>query len=105
MLIRRAERFRYSDVTPYSLYLNRRSFMGLGLRGGLIAGAAALGLSPLDARAATPKGQALAAQKNAALSPPPPSRAPPPTTTSTSSGPTRRIRRGWAARSARGPGR
>ena len=68
MLIRRAERFRYSDVTPYSLYLNRRSFMGLGLRGGLIAGAAALGLSPLDARAATPKGQALAAQKNAALS-------------------------------------
>ena len=61
MLIRRSERFRYSDVTPYSLYLNRRSFMGLGLRGGLIAGAAALGLSPLDARAATPKGQALAA--------------------------------------------
>ena len=46
MLIRRAERFRYSDVTPYSLYLNRRSFMGLGLRGGLIAGAAALGAHP-----------------------------------------------------------
>src|SRR5882724_272848 len=64
MLIRRAERFRYSDVTPYPIYLDRRTF----IRGGLIAGAAALALTPRDARAATPKGQPLAAQKNAALS-------------------------------------
>src|SRR5258706_2069160 len=64
MLIRRAERFRYSDVTPSPICLDRRTF----IRGGLIAGAAALALTPRDARAATPKGQPLAAQKNAALS-------------------------------------
>ena len=64
MLIRRAERFTYSEITPYPTYLDRRSF----IRGGLIAGAAALALTPKGARAATPKGQPLAAQRNVPLS-------------------------------------
>ena len=64
MLIRRAERFTYSEITPYPTYLDRRSF----IRGGLIAGAAALALTPKSARAATPKGQPLAAQRNVPLS-------------------------------------
>ena len=60
MLIKQAERFRYSDVTPRPLYLTRRE---------LIAGAAALALAPRAAQAATtPSGQALAAARNAAVS-------------------------------------
>mgnify|MGYP003694443155 CR=1 FL=1 len=35
MLIRRAERFTYSDVTPYAAYLDRRTFMRLGMRLGI----------------------------------------------------------------------
>src|ERR687897_4823 len=53
-----------SDVTPRALYLDRRRFIASGL----VAGAAALALLPRETRAATPKGQPLAAQKNTAMS-------------------------------------
>jgi sulfoxide reductase catalytic subunit YedY len=59
MLIRRGERFRYSDITPRRLYLGRRELM---------AGAAALALAPAPAAAAARGGPALAAARNAGLS-------------------------------------
>ena len=60
MLIRQAERFRWSEITPRALYLSRRELM---------AGAAALALAPRPAFAsATPAGQALSAARNAAFS-------------------------------------
>ena len=37
MLIRRAERFTYSDVTPYPAYLDRRTFMRLVRTGPTLA--------------------------------------------------------------------
>jgi sulfoxide reductase catalytic subunit YedY len=64
MLIKRADRFTYSEVTPQGLYIDRRRF----ITAGLVGGAAALALMPRDARAAAPSGQPLAAQKNAAMS-------------------------------------
>jgi sulfoxide reductase catalytic subunit YedY len=65
MLIREADRFTSSEITPRALYLDRRRF----LAGSLVTGAAALALLPPDARAAAPpKGQPLAAQKNAGMS-------------------------------------
>ena len=59
MLIRRAPRFTASEITDPKLYLSRRALM---------AGAAALVLMPAPGGAATPKGQALAATRNAASS-------------------------------------
>ncbi|MBI2527495.1 MAG: protein-methionine-sulfoxide reductase catalytic subunit MsrP [Candidatus Rokubacteria bacterium] len=59
MLIRRAGRFKASEITPPQLYLQRRAFM---------VGAAALVLAPAGATAAPPAGQALKAPRNAALS-------------------------------------
>ena len=59
MLIRRAPRFTASEITEPKLYLSRRELM---------AGAAALALMPAPSGAATPKGQALAATRNAAFS-------------------------------------
>src|SRR5207247_6237384 len=59
MLIRRAPRFAASEITDPKLYLSRRELM---------AGAAALVLMPAPGGAATPKGQALTAARNAAFS-------------------------------------
>jgi sulfoxide reductase catalytic subunit YedY len=64
MLMGRGEGVKQSDVTPWSLYLDRRRFIASGL----VTGAAALVLLPRETRAATPKGQPLAAQKNAVMS-------------------------------------
>jgi sulfoxide reductase catalytic subunit YedY len=59
MLIRKAPRFKASEITDQNLYLNRRAFM---------AGAAALALLPAaaacEAGAATPSGQPLKATRN-----------------------------------------
>ncbi len=59
MLIRKAPRFKASDITDPNVYLNRRAFM---------AGAAALALLPAatacEAGAATPAGQPLKATRN-----------------------------------------
>src|SRR5262245_35500033 len=59
MLIRRAPRFTAGEITDRKLYLSRRELM---------AGAAALVLAPAPSDAATPKGQLLAATRNAAFS-------------------------------------
>ncbi len=59
MLIRRAPRFTASEITDPKLYLSRRELM---------AGAAALALTPGGGEAATPKGEPLAATRNAAFS-------------------------------------
>ena len=61
MLIRRASRFKASEITDPGLYVNRREFM---------VGAAALALWPSGAAAATPAtaGQPLKATRNAAFS-------------------------------------
>ena len=63
MLIRKAPRFKASDITDPNIYLNRRAFM---------AGAAALALLPAagasEAGAATPSGQPLKATRNPAFS-------------------------------------
>ncbi|MBI4638106.1 MAG: protein-methionine-sulfoxide reductase catalytic subunit MsrP [Candidatus Rokubacteria bacterium] len=60
MLIRKAPRFRSSEITDVKAYLNRRSFM---------AGAAALALTPSVARAAAPApGRPLAATRSPAFS-------------------------------------
>ncbi len=60
MLIKRGGGFTSSEITDHRLYLGRRAFM---------AGAAALVLAPAGAPAAAPPaGQALTAQRNAALS-------------------------------------
>ena len=65
MVIKRGEMFKHSDVTPRPLYLDRRRFIA----GGLVTGAAALAALPREVgAAAAPKGQPLAAQKNAAMS-------------------------------------
>jgi methionine sulfoxide reductase catalytic subunit len=64
MLIKRGDDWKYSDVTPRALYLDRRRF----ITSGLVTGAAALALFPRGATADAPKGQPLAAQKNATLS-------------------------------------
>jgi methionine sulfoxide reductase catalytic subunit len=65
MVIKRGEMFKQSDVTPRTLYLDRRRF----ITAGLVSGAAALALMPRTAGAAAPaKGQPLTAQKNAAMS-------------------------------------
>ncbi len=65
MVIKRGEMFKQSEVTPRPLYLDRRRF----LTAGLVSGAAALAALPRAAGAAAPpKGQPLAAQKNAAMS-------------------------------------
>ncbi len=60
MLIRRAPRFRASEITPEAVYLNRRAFMvGLG----------ALALAPAGAEGSTPPaGAPLKAARNAAFS-------------------------------------
>ena len=57
MLIKRAPRFKASEITDYRLYLNRREFM---------VGAAALALLPTAAQAAqaSAAGQPLAAKRN-----------------------------------------
>jgi sulfoxide reductase catalytic subunit YedY len=56
MLIRRAPDVKSSEITDYTLYLNRRSFM---------IGAAAFALAPsVSASAATPQGQPLPAKRN-----------------------------------------
>src|SRR5262249_52366515 len=58
MLIKRGGGFKASDVTPYSLYLDRRAFM---------VGAAALALAPCVGEAApAPAGPALPAPPNPA---------------------------------------
>src|SRR5258705_7480406 len=59
MLIRRAPRFTASEITDSKLYLSRRELM---------AGAAALAVMTAPGGATTPKGQALAATRNAAFS-------------------------------------
>ena len=63
MLIRHAPRFRSSEITPFEMYLNRRSF---------ILGAAGLALLPSHgeaaASAAPPAGQPLKAARNQAVS-------------------------------------
>src|SRR5262249_31245160 len=59
MLIRRAPRFAASEITDPKLYLSRRERM---------PGAPALACSPSSGAAATPKGQPLAATRNAAFS-------------------------------------
>jgi sulfoxide reductase catalytic subunit YedY len=59
MLIRRAPNIASSEITPFDLYLNRRSFL---------IGAAALALAPSGpAAAAAPAGQPLKATRNAAF--------------------------------------
>ena len=59
MLIRRAPDIKSSEITPFLLYLNRRSFM---------IGAAALALAPSRlAAAAPPTGQPLPARRNTAF--------------------------------------
>ena len=59
MLIRRAPDVTSSEITPFGLYLNRRSFL---------IGAAALALAPSGpAAAAAPAGQPLKATRNAAF--------------------------------------
>jgi methionine sulfoxide reductase catalytic subunit len=63
MLSRRAPRFTAREITDPKLYLSRRELM---------AGAAALALAPAVSDATTPKGQALAATRNAAFSLPEP---------------------------------
>ena len=58
MLVKRAGGFKWSDVTPYAVYLNRRAFM---------LGAAAVALAPrIGAAAPPPAGAALKATPNAA---------------------------------------
>ena len=59
MLIKRAGRFTWSDVTDPRCLLSRRA---------LLAGAAAVALAPGQGRAATPRGAPLGAARNAALS-------------------------------------
>ena len=63
MLIRKAPRFKTSDITDPNLHLSRRAFM---------AGAAALALLPAagasEAGAATPSGQPLTATRDPAYS-------------------------------------
>src|SRR5207245_5406462 len=61
MLIRRAERFKASDVTDETLYLNRRAFIAGGA-------AVALGASDVADAAAPPAGAPLKAERNEALS-------------------------------------
>src|SRR2546422_7083569 len=62
MLIRRAERFKASDVTDETLYLNRRAFIAGG------AAAVALGAYDVADAAAPPAGAPLKAERNEALS-------------------------------------
>src|SRR2546428_6412466 len=62
MLIRRAERFKASDVTDEKLYLNRRAFIAGG------AAAVALGAYDVADAAAPPAGAPLQAERNEALS-------------------------------------
>src|SRR6266478_3379164 len=62
MLIRRAERFKASDVTDEKLYLNRRAFIAGG------AAAVALGAYDVADAAAPPAGAPLKAERNEALS-------------------------------------
>src|SRR5438093_10690330 len=62
MLIRRAERFKASDVTDETLYLNRREFIAGG------AAAVALGAYDVADAAAPPAGAPLQAERNEALS-------------------------------------
>ena len=57
MLIRRAPRFRSSEITPERVYLDRRAFMAG-------AGALVLGAAMADADAAQPQGQPLKAARN-----------------------------------------
>jgi sulfoxide reductase catalytic subunit YedY len=57
MLIRRAPRFRSSEITPERVSLDRRAFM-------LGAGALVLGTAMADAEAAQPAGQPLKAARN-----------------------------------------
>jgi methionine sulfoxide reductase catalytic subunit len=57
MLIRRAPRFRSSEITPERVYLDRRAFMAG-------AGALLLGVGLADAEAAPPQGQPLKAARN-----------------------------------------
>jgi sulfoxide reductase catalytic subunit YedY len=57
MLIRRAPRFRSSEITPERVYLDRRAFIGG-------AGALLLGAGMADAEAAPPQGQPLKAARN-----------------------------------------
>ena len=59
MLIRRPPRFTASQITDPKLYLSRRELM---------VGAAALALAPAPGDASTPKGQTLAATRNASFS-------------------------------------
>ena len=61
MLIRHAERFRSSQITPERLYLDRRAFMAG-------AGALVLGAGLPEAEAATPPGQPLKATRNEGFS-------------------------------------
>src|SRR5437870_4387206 len=62
MLIRRAERFKASDVIDETLYLNRREFIAGG------AAAVALGAYDVADAAAPPAGAPLKAERNEALS-------------------------------------
>src|SRR2546428_12241617 len=62
MLIRRAERFKASDVTDETLYLNRREFIAGG------AAAVALGAYDVADAAAPPAGAPPKARRNEALS-------------------------------------
>ncbi|HET8578195.1 MAG TPA: protein-methionine-sulfoxide reductase catalytic subunit MsrP [Methylomirabilota bacterium] len=62
MLIRRGGEVKGSEITPYSVYLNRRAFMAGAV------GAAAWALAPrIGAAAAPPAGQALQAPRNSAF--------------------------------------
>jgi methionine sulfoxide reductase catalytic subunit len=61
MLIRRAPRFRSSEITPERLYLDRRAFMAG-------AGALLVGARAADAAPAAPQGAPLKASRNDALS-------------------------------------
>ncbi len=61
MLIRRASDIRSSEITPYDVYLNRRSFM-VG-----VAGLALGAFGEAQAAPAPPAGQALQAQRNPAF--------------------------------------
>jgi methionine sulfoxide reductase catalytic subunit len=63
MLIRHAPRFRWSEITPERLYLDRRAFMAAA--GALTLGAA---LPEAEGQAPAPPGQPLKAARNEALS-------------------------------------